>query len=293
MTPCSLYLRLATCKNMKTLYRAVTVAFIVGFLAFLSGGGPTNQEVDETTSALEEVDETTSALEDSEETTSALEKVDGLLNQGENEEAWKILQALPEDDSKSAESLWRMARTQYEMGQASDQKNAKLFKSAEKYTRAAIKKDPNSSESYKWLAIALGAQSKYSGTKEQVRQSGEIKENIEKAIELNPDDDIAYLVLSRWHYKVSALSGAARTFARIIYGGVPKASIKKAEDLLLQAIKIHDRVAHRYNLAKVYKRMDRREEAMEQLRLTLLLPVTFPEEVKDKEKARKKQQSWK
>jgi tetratricopeptide (TPR) repeat protein len=258
---------------MKTLYRAVTVALIVGFWALLSAGGPINQEVDESTSALE--------------------KVDGLLNQGENEQAWEILQTLPEDDSKSVERLWRMARTQYEMGQVSDQNNAKLFKSAEKYARAAIKKDPNSSESYKWLAIALGAQSKYSGTKEQVRQSGEIKENIEKAIKLNPDDDIAYLVLSRWHYKVSALSGVARTFAKVFYGGVPKASLEKAEDLLLQAIKIHDRVAHRYNLAKVNKRMDRQEEAMEQLRLTLLLPVTFPEELKDKEKARRKQQSWK
>ena len=68
---------------------------------------------------------------------------------------------------------------------------------------------------------------------------------------------------------------------------------KKAEELLLQAIEIHDRIAHRYNLAKVYKRMDRQEEAMEQLRLTLLLPVTFPEEVSDKEKAKRKQQSWK
>ena len=257
----------------KTLCRAVTVALIAGFWALLSASGSIYQEVDETASTLEEVD--------------------GLLNQGDNEQAWKILQALPEDDSKSAERLWRMARTQYEIGQVSDQKNAKIFKSAEKYARAAIEKDPNNSEGYKWLAIAIGAQSKYSSTKEQVRQSGEIKESIEKAIELNPDDDIAYLVLSRWHYKVSALSGAARTFARIIYGGVPKASLKKAEDLLLQAIKIYDRVAHRYNLAKVYKRMDRQEAAMEQLRLTLLLPVTFPEEVKDKEKARKKQQSWK
>ena len=258
---------------MKTLYRAVTVALIIGFWALLSAIGPISQEIDETTTGLE--------------------KVDDLLNQGENEQAWEILQELPADSPNPDERLWRMARTQYEKGQVSDQKNAKLFKSSERYARTAIENNPNSSESYKWLAIALGAQSKYSGTKDQVRQSGEIKENIEKAIKLNPDDDIAYLVLSRWHYKVSALSGVARTFAKVFYGGVPKASLEKAEDLLLQAIKIHDRVAHRYNLAKVYKRMDRQEEALEQLRLTLLLPVTFPEEVKDKEKARKKQQSWK
>jgi tetratricopeptide (TPR) repeat protein len=265
---------------VKTLYQAVTVTLIIGFWALLTAGGSISQVLEESN-------------QENEESAVVLEKVDGLLNHGGNEQAWEILQGLSGDGTDSAERLWRMARVQYEMGQVADQKNAKIFQKAEKYARAAIKSDPSSSESYKWLAIALGAQSKYSSTKEQVRQSGEIKKNIEKAIELNPDDDIAYLVLSRWHYKVSALSGVARTFARIIYGGVPKASLKKAEELLLQAIKIHDRVAHRYNLAKVYKRMDRQEEAMEQLRLALLLPVTFPEETKDKEKAKRKQQSWK
>ena len=185
-----------------------------------------------------------------------------------------------------------MARVQYEMGQVAEKKSAKRYKSAEKYARAAIKNDPNNSESYKWLAIAIGAQSKYSGAKEQVRQSGEIKKYIEKAIELNPDDDISYLVLSRWHYKVSALGGVARTFAKVVYGGVPKASLKKAEELLLQAIEIHDRVAHRYNLAKIYNRMDREAEMLEQYRRALLLPVTFPEELKEKDKARKKLKNW-
>lgn len=280
---------------MKTLYRAASVILIAGCWALLTAGGSLNQAIEDS-SGQEMVDNDQEMAESDQEiegNTVVFEKIDDLLNQGENQQAWEILQRLPENGPDSAERLWRMARVQYEMAQVAEKKSVKRYKSAEKYARAAIKNDPNNSESYKWLAIAIGAQSKYSGTKEQVRQSGEIKKYIEKAIELNPDDDISYLVLSRWHYKVSALGGVARTFAKVIYGGVPKASLKKAEELLLQAIEIHDRIAHRYNLAKVYKRMDRQEEAMEQLRLTLLLPVTFPEEVSDKEKAKRKQQSWK
>jgi tetratricopeptide (TPR) repeat protein len=280
---------------MKTLYRAASVILIAGCWALLTAGGSLNQAIEDS-SGQEMVDNDQEMAESDQEiegNTVVFEKIDDLLNQGENQQAWEILQRLPENGPESAERLWRRARVQYEMGQVAEEKSVKRYKSAEKYARAAIKNDPNNSESYKWLAIAIGAQSKYSGTKEQVRQSGEIKKYIEKAIELNPDDDISYLVLSRWHYKVSALGGVARTFAKVIYGGVPKASLKKAEELLLQAIEIHDRIAHRYNLAKVYKRMDRQEEAMEQLRLTLLLPVTFPEEVSDKEKAKRKQQSWK
>jgi len=224
--------------------------------------------------------------------TPPFQKVDELLTQGENQQAWEILQEHPEDSPYPAERLWRMARVQYEMGRLADKDVPKHFKRAEKYARDAIAKNPNNSECYKWLAIALGAQSKYSDTKDQVRQSWEIKESIEKAIALNQDDDISYLVLSRWHYKVSALGGFARTFARVIYGGVPKASLEKSEELTLHAIKLHDRVAHRYNLAKIYNRMDREAEMLEQYRRALLLPVTFPEELKEKDKARKKLQNW-
>ena len=136
----------------------------------------------------------------------------------------------------------------------------------------------------------MGAQAKYSDTKTQVSQSKEIKESIEKAISLNPEDDISYLVLSRWHYKVSGLGTLARTFAKIIYGGIPKASLTEAEKLLWQAIQLHDRISHRYNLAKVYDRMERYEDKKIQLQQALLLPVTFPEEIEEQEKAREKLQ---
>ena len=174
------------------------------------------------------------------------------------------------------------------MGRLEEKRSSKLFKKSEEYARTAITQDPESGESYKWLAIALGAQSKYSDTKAQVRHSREIKESIEKAIALNPNDDISYLVLSRWHYKVSELGTVARAFAKIIYGGVPKASLAEAEKLLWQAIELYDRISHRYNLAKVYDRMERYEDKKIQLQQAILLPVTFPEEADEKEKARNK-----
>ena len=102
---------------------------------------------------------------------------------------------------------------------------------------------------------------------------------------------LAYLVLSRWHYKISELSVLARTFANIIYGELPNASLDEAEKLLLKAIGLHDRISHRYNLAKIYDRMDRREDANVQYDRALLLPVTFPEEAEELVKAREKLQN--
>ena len=97
----------------------------------------------------------------------------------------------------------------------------------------------------------------------------------------------------RWHYKISELSFLARTFANIIYGGLPDGSLDEAKKLLLLAIELHDRIAHRYNLARVYERMDLREYAKHQYQKVLILPVTFPEEAEEQEKAPKKLQEWK
>lgn len=221
---------------------------------------------------------------------SPLQKVDELLFQGENFKAWESLERLSVTAPGDGAILWRMARTQYEMGRLpeSDKEALRYFREAEKYARTTMAATPDRSDGYKWLAIALGAQSKYVATEDQVKHSREIKENIEKAIILAPEDDISYLVLSRWHYKMAGLGFFARIFVKMIYGGIPEASLMEAEKLLLRAIELRDRVSHRYNLYKVYDRMDRAKDAREQLEKVLNLPVTFPEEAEEKAKARKK-----
>jgi len=220
------------------------------------------------------------------------QRIDELMTRGETQQAFELLHGLPGNGNR-IDILWRMAWTEYEMGRLAESGDKALvyFQDAEKHARAAIAEAPDQSDGYKWLAIALGAQAKYTDTETRVRQSREIKQSIETAIRLAPDDDIAYLVLSRWHYKISELSVLARTFANIIYGELPNASLDEAEKLLLKAIGLHDRISHRYNLAKIYDRMDRREDANVQYDRALLLPVTFPEEAEELVKAREKLQN--
>jgi len=192
-------------------------------------------------------------------------------------------------------ALWRKAFDEYERGRTSNdarQRSAHLLR-AEQFAQQAIKADPHDDEGYKWLAITLGAQAEDASVKTQIRLSRLVRENIEKAITLDPDDDISLLVLSRWHYKVASLQPWTRAFVRLVYGGLPAASMEKSEKLLLRAIAIKDRIAHRYSLAKVYHQMGRKEAALKQLRLALALPVTFAEEADDREKARRKLSSWK
>ena len=229
-----------------------------------------------------------------EETARSLTTIDELLIQNETQQAWEILEEIPEGGLAPDDRLWQMARVQYEMGRGADKDKDALafFQKAAKYARAATKENADNAEGYKWLAVTLGAQAKFNETKAQIKISKRVKDNIEKAIALAPEDDISYLILARWHYKNSALGGIARGFAKVIYGGLPKASIGEAEKLLLKAIELHDRIAHRYNLAKVYDRMGKKGDEKAQLEQVLLLPITFPEETKEKRRAEKKLRDW-
>jgi tetratricopeptide (TPR) repeat protein len=192
-------------------------------------------------------------------------------------------------------ALWNKARVEYEQGERSRdaRERSTHFRRAEEFAKQAIKADPQSDEGYKWLAIALGAQAEDVNVVTQVRLSRRVKENIEKALSIDPDDDISLLVLSRWHYKIASLEPFSKTFVKLVYGDLPEASLEKAESLLLRAIAKKDRIAHRYSLAKLYYRMGKREAALEQLRIALALPVTFASETEDIEKARRKLKSWK
>jgi tetratricopeptide (TPR) repeat protein len=231
----------------------------------------------------------------------ALEPIDGQLfgeidNQlatGQASQALQQLEKLQQQWGARAEIFWRMAQGQYELGRRLGGKPRQdELQQAEVYARAAIAEDPTNDEGYKWLAVALGAKAEDADIGTQVNASRLVKENIEKALALDPEDDISWLILSRWHYKISQLGFFARTLAKIAYGGLPKASMELAEKYLLRAIALHDRIAHRYNLAKVYARQGKRSLAVDQLEKALSLPITFPEEVEDLEKVRRRLNEW-
>lgn len=208
-------------------------------------------------------------------------------------QALQALERLQDQYGARAEILWRMAQGHYELGRnLKGEQRQKNLQQAETYARAAIEQDSANDEGYKWLAIALGAETADAKIRTQITTSRLVKENIEKALALDPEDDISWLILSRWHYKISRLGFFSRALVKIVYGGLPKASMEAAENSLLRAIALHDRIAHRYNLAKVYAQQGKRSQAIAQLEKALTLPVSFPEEAEDLEKARRRLKEW-
>jgi tetratricopeptide (TPR) repeat protein len=176
----------------------------------------------------------------------------------DHETALKNYTAAFEADTKNCEATWKVSRSYADIGDEKEgtEERTEYFKKAEEFARKAIELCPNSDMAHLSLSIAIGRVALMAGKKEQVQLSQSVKEEAEKAIELNPENDTAHHVYARWHRKVATLSGVQKTFAKILYGGLPPASLEKAEEHFNKAIALKpDHINHHLELGITYEEM--------------------------------------
>lgn len=206
-------------------------------------------------------------------------KIDQLRTAGEFTAVAELLTAVPEGE-RTADVLWRMARSEYDLGRfAKDPaKRTGRFEQAITLAEQATEIDPKNAGGYKWLAIAQGILAQESPTRRKIELSRGVKENILLALALDPQDDFSLLVLGKWNYSVATLGFFSRAVVKVVYGGLPDASLEEAEKLLRQALAIRQRPIHHYNLALVLLETDRRKLAISELERAILLEPTYPHE---------------
>ena len=73
------------------------------------------------------------------------------------------------------------------------------------------------------------------GKKEQIAMSKEIKTAIDRAIELDAANDLAYHALGRWQRRMAEIGGAQRLFGSILFGSIPKGSFEEAVKALTES----------------------------------------------------------
>lgn len=143
------------------------------------------------------------------------------------------------------------------------------------YAERAVALEPNNPINVLSVAIAHGRLATYSDTRTKVEFSRLIKEDAEKALQLDPNYAWAHHVLGRWHYEITSLGTVARWFAKFIYGGLPEASFKEAESHLKCAIELEpNNLIHHLELGFVYEAEGRAEDARRQLQRGLEMPPT-------------------
>ncbi len=182
----------------------------------------------------------------------------------------------------NCEAAWKISRAYADIGDDKKDKAERTanFNKAEEFARKAIEICPENDNAHLYLSVAIGRVALMAGKKEQVQLSKTVKEEAEKALQINPNNDTAHHVYARWHRKVATLSGIQKTFAQILYGGLPPASLEDAEKHFLEAIRLKpDHINHHLELGITYVEMGRKEKAAAEFRKALELT---PKNSKDK-----------
>lgn len=180
-------------------------------------------------------------------------------------------------DSANYEAAWKLSRAYVDVGEGLPDKEERKtnYLEADKYARKAVEIDSLRAKGHLWRSIALGRVALDAGAKERVRMSKEIKKEVDRALELDPRDDIAWHVLGRWHRKISTLSWIEKKFANMFLGGVPKeASVEKAAECFQKAIEINPgHINHHLELGITYEELKQKELAIQEYETALSLPV--------------------
>jgi len=194
------------------------------------------------------------------------------------EEYLAAVQAEPEN----YEALWKASRAYFDMGdlmepsdKASTEKQRKLFTDSLSIARKAVRANPNDTWGYFFRSAAQGKYVLTQGKKEQINASKNIKADLEKAAELDPNNDLAYHALGIWHRTMAEIGGAKRLLGGMLYGSIPKGTNEESERNLQKAITLKpDYTNHHLELGRTYLAMKKYDLAKQEFQKTLELPKT-------------------
>ncbi len=180
------------------------------------------------------------------------------------------------------EALWKASRALVDVadaiegkGKAVDNEKMKLYSEATTLARKAVAINPNDSMAYFSVSAAIGKEVLLQGKKKQINAAKEVREIIDKAIELDPENDLAWHALGRWHRRMDEIGGAKRLFGSILYGSIPKGTFAESEKALEKAIEINPNYGNHYlELGRTRLALKKKDLAAEAFQKCIDLPVT-------------------
>jgi tetratricopeptide (TPR) repeat protein len=162
-----------------------------------------------------------------------------------------------------------------------------LAEQALAYARRAVVADPTNANAQVSVAICLGLLTPFQGNKEKIAASKLIQTHTRRALELDPDNEIAHYVMGAWHYGLASLNPVLAGVARVIYGSLPPASHEEAIRSFRRALALNPgRAASWLGLGRALAEAGQNKEARTALERAIALPVRYKDDTATKTKAR-------
>lgn len=174
------------------------------------------------------------------------------------------LQAL----SKASELCVRIGKRQTDEKKMND-----FYQAARTYANIALQIDSNHSMANCALAMTLGCVSLTKSGKAKIAASKEIKWYTDKAIKIDPTNYKAWHVLGRWNYEIANLNFVERAAVKILYGGLPPASVDQAIVAFEKAHALSNGFVQNYfEMARAYYKKGRKAKAIQLMKMMQQLP---------------------
>jgi tetratricopeptide (TPR) repeat protein len=174
------------------------------------------------------------------------------------------------------DAAWKLARARYWLGGHAPEKERKAYLEAGIAAgRAAVAVQPNRPEGHFWIAANMGALAESFGLRQGLKYRGDIRDELTIVLKLDPafQQGSADRALGRWYYKVPGLFGGSK---------------KRSEEHLRRSLTYNpNSIASRFFLAETLLEMDRKAEAIGELRKIADLPPDpdwIPEDTEFKHK---------
>jgi tetratricopeptide (TPR) repeat protein len=191
------------------------------------------------------------------------------------------------------EALWKASRAYVDIADlmpASDkeakQNQMKMYSDGVTYAKKAVAANPDDTWGHFMVSAAMGKKLLMQGKKEQIDGSKEVKAQIDRALELDPNNDLAWHALGRWQRRMAEIGGAKRFFGSIIYGSIPKGSFEESEKDLQKAVELNPTfINHHLELGRTYVSLKKYDLARQEFDKCLQLPVSTSKDGKLKKEA--------
>ena len=201
-----------------------------------------------------------------------------------NKEALQLLLQAEPLDPRNTELLCLIAKQYSQL--AADARDAgksgeerRLDDQALDYSLRAVQDDPKSALAHASLSICYARSSLLESPKKKIEYSKLVRSEAERAVALDPDQDVALHVLGAWNYNMVQLNPFVKKIVEIMYGQFPDASLQASADYFKRAAAAAPtRLMHQAALARTYAAMGDREKAQRALAAAESLPIKEKED---------------
>jgi tetratricopeptide (TPR) repeat protein len=213
----------------------------------------------------------------SQDVSTLIRKSDELDAQERTDDAIEVLKQAEKISPNNPNLLIKLSQNYSEKIDTTKDRTQKLgfAKLCLEYAKKAVREAPDNADAHVCLSIAYGKMTDFVDNKTKMEYSKVVKSEAEKAVALNPKNDLALLILARWNFDMATLNPILKAIAQTLYGQLPQASKEQAVEYFQKAIAAApERIIHHAQFALALEAMGKTKEAQaEWLKVKQLKPT--------------------